>query len=644
MGRYARALYSGTGSAHARYGIDLRSEHSVEPMHATLEVDTNADRDRFRSGNSSFTDVHGRSVYDRVQISWLNPLDVTRSVLLRSNTGYPTGPSDPYSKILIDSENPDLPSPVAVRRLPEDPYDRPRSAYIDNSVEQGREYFYSMWTMTGSVEDETDVWHLSGRAMVTVSSDHKILETLKGALPPYMWNRYSGPNSGVAVLEEPDDENTITRWLQASAWELDKVLTKADLVRQIWDTNYTPAVLLDEAVEMFGLPNEPSLGTRAARTLLANAATITGERGTLNSISLLVEALSGFSCDISVGTNLLPNTDESSFEGLMVDDDNNVTGGTGRWFIEGADLTRIPGDEQNSDTRIARDPNPDEYVAPGQRFGLGLTPTNPSGRIHMDLGERIRVKRITSGTRKGVIETAWPHGLEDGDVVTLRWNGNDRSIAVREVDGFRVQFDVDGSSMENLDDTPDDSYLSGGPIPAYQGIPVTAGSNYVFTGMFQAPNTDDINLTLNYWDLHGNSLGSNTAQPEDLVTPSDWNLVSSFGPTPEGTYSVTLQIEGIFAGIDSLMVRQGGARYSDERDYDTDTPYDGGVDYTFEDAQLLTLRFDISQTPSGGTVPGVPPEFTIRADMHDVLRSRLTDILTNYLPIGTGFRIEGLAY
>lgn len=142
MGRYSRAIY-GSG----KYGLDLWTEKSVEPMAADIEVDN------VFSHSSSFTNDWGECVYDRVQVSWLAPQGVDRSVLMRSNLGYPTGPTDPFAATLYDSkvgQNSVL-QPVALWAT--DPFERSRVAYLDRHVEPGREYFYAVWTYVASAQE-----------------------------------------------------------------------------------------------------------------------------------------------------------------------------------------------------------------------------------------------------------------------------------------------------------------------------------------------------------------------------------------------------------------------------------------------------------------------------------------------------------
>jgi hypothetical protein len=323
MARYARGSY-GTG----KYGFDLWSEYKVEPMVASLTVDP-----AVFGGSSSFTDNFGNPVHNRVQVSWLEPSNVDDFRLVRSNLGMPTSPTDPFANVLyrrigVSGTDPNYNamfkaqgtltatisgvstySPIVVSKFDTDPADRRRVAYLDTNVEPGREYFYAIWVYNGTAGE----WIRAGETSIITSNDHNTLDTLKSLLPPYIWNHYSGPGDGVAVAEDDDDQNFMGRWLQSCGWELDQSLTRLDLLREVWDPQKTPSVLLDDAVRMFGLPVEPALGARSQRALLYNAADITGSRGSLDSIKLLAESLTGFDCSFTNGKNIIGTTDESSF-------------------------------------------------------------------------------------------------------------------------------------------------------------------------------------------------------------------------------------------------------------------------------------------------------------------------------------------
>ena len=618
MGRYARAVY-GTG----KYGLDLRAEHSVEPMTATIEVDTAILPASIQQGSSAISGPNGQSIYDRVMVTWLAPKDITRYVLMRSNVGFPTGPTDPWAKTLMGSTDPL--EGARVSRFPSDPSGRERLGYLDEFVEQGREYFYSYWVMTGVEGTNTDEWNLAGRAMVTTSTDHGTLEAFKNSLPAYMWNRYSGPGEGVAVLPDDDDQNTMSRWLQCSAWELDKAMTKVDLMRKVWDPQFTPAILLDDAISMFGLPVEPSLGARSARALLANASRITGDRGSMDAVSLLVESLSGMTCDISMGANLLPNPDEGSFEGLLTEvGTDDVIGGTGRWHIGNATLTRIYGAATAPDVRIARDTNPEEYISPSQRYGLHLTSVNASKAVTMTLGSHIKVNRFRSDEKMGTATTAWPHGLETGDTVLLSLDGlSPETVTVKWViDQFTVQFEA--PPLMAFKDMPSvtDGHFSGGRVAVHQGIPVSEGA-HTLSVKFRAGGAQNFSLKATFWNASGAPVGTATAAPTSLVGDT-WVMASTEATAPSGAVSATLEMvlnatgSSQWVAVDDIMLAPGSG-------------------LAYEDARLLTLDFDPTQTPTGGLIP-----FTIQGDMIAVLEARLTDILTQHLPVGTAFRLKGL--
>ena len=445
------------------------------------------------------------------------------------------------------------------------------------------------------------------------------------------------------------------RFLQSFAWQLDKTLTKVDLMRQVWDPQRTPAVVLDDAVSMYGLPNEPALGARASRALLANAAKITGERGSLMATSLLVESLTGYATDLQVGSNLICSTDESSFEGMTVVSDSNPTviGGTGRWYFSNATKTQVKGDTSPAPgggvVQIARTPNSDEAKMAGttsSRWGIRLDPQDVNKDVVMTLGERIKVTKLASlGGGLSQVTTAWVHGLEVGDKVRITLDGGTTSneITVMAVlDDFNARVSTSGS-LTGVSSTPLDGYLFGGMIPVYQGAPVQAGESYSLVGKFQgATGATNFSLKVTYWDRFGNQLGSIVAAPDKgLAAMPAWSTAYSSGVAPDGAVSATCAITltktgaAQFLGVDSLMLKPGGTPYDSDLTYENDTAYNGAADYRYEDARLLTITIDPSKTPSNGPIP-----VSIAADLRAVVESRLTSILAAYLPAGTAFVIK----
>lgn len=665
MGRYERGKY---GSA--KYGLDLWSEYSVAPMRADLEVDQ-----RYWGGaSSSFTDINGRPVYNRVQVSWLEPSRVDDFRLIRSNLGFPTSPADPFSLVVFDYQDDVALATSAANHgdvvvpLDDDPADRRRLAFLDTAVEPGREYFYAIWVYLESADE----WIRAGEASVITSNDHQTLDTFKSILPAYMWNQYSGPGDGVAVMADDDDESVIGRWLQSTGWELDKSLTRIDLLREVWDPQKTPSALLDDAVRTFGLPVEPALGARAQRALLANAADITGERGSINSISLLVESLTGFACPpevptlefdaardlahpeltkggVFIGKNIIGTTDESSFEGLVVDNtvDLNVVGGTGRWFFKNATLKRVGGDVPNAEVNIARDPNSDDDFGPSTRFGIRLDAVSSAQPLEMTLGDNVTVTTYVAGAEYAEIGTKWPHGLEAGDLVDIHLDASTYTnvVVLDSLTPFTIRV---AAPVVNTTITPTVGYLSGAAIRSYQGVLVKPGSVYSLVGKFKGANRQDITLRMKYYDRFGNYLStvSRTASTVPAVTipPTAWTAIYTAGTAPEGAAVATLEVvqatnstPGQYLCVDSLMVAEGGTPYDFDAGIYNDGafPYEGAFDYTFEDSHLVNITIDAKKNSNGQGIPT-----TVEADLLAVIHARIVDILAAYLPIGTAFLVK----
>jgi len=398
---------------------------------------------------------------------------------------------------------------------------------------------------------------------------------------------------------------------------------------------------------------EPALGARAQRALLYNAATITGDRGSLESIKLLAESLTGFDCTFTTGKSVMGTTDESSFEGLsVVPGSSVVNGGTGRWFFSNSTLTRVGGDVPSGGISIARDPNVDDDWGPSTRFGIKLDAVDKDTPISMNLGNKIVFTTYSSGTRYADVTTKWQHGLEPGDKINLHFDGSehyDNVTVLYALDPFT--FSVDAAAVSaplNSFIQPSAGYIDGAVVITYQGILVNPNTIYTLVGKFKGANRGDITLAVNYYDRFGAFISTQSAlasalSPPVTIPPSVWTTVYAAGSSPANAAVATLDITqatnhgvGQYLYVDSLMLALGGTMYEEPGlVYETTTPYQGLFDYTFEDAHLLTITVNSSLTPNGQPVP-----IAIQADLIAVLQARLTSIIASYLPIGTAFVVN----
>lgn len=612
-----------------------------------------------------FTDPWGRPIYDRVQVSWLEPNRVQKMRLMRSNAGFPLSATDPFAAVLEEWDIPITDGITTVVRN-EDPPNRRRFAYLDTQVVAGREYYYAIFVYTAG-----DGWLPAGSALVTTSSDHNSLAALTSTLPAYLTNTYHGPGVGVAVLSESDRTQKLTEWLSGFAWVYDGLLTKIDMLRDVWDPTKTPLALLDLAVETLGVKSEPALGARTGRALLTNVAEITQERATMHAIELLVESITGLAASCAIGKNMLASSDESSFEGVTVDTEvplsaagvpvdkpsySNVIAGTGRWYIENATIKKVLGDLSNTGTYIARHRNLDDAWSPNDRFGLRLDIVNQAKDIGMHLGERIRIGTVTpSTTTLADVVTSWPHGLEAGDTVSVTIDGGTTTWDAAVVSSLwerGLRIDISNAPValtgatKGTAITYTDAYFSGPTVRLVQGVPVTPNGIYALVGKFLAPDRT-LNIKVDYWDRFGNTIvdpnASSTASGSvaDNTNTNEWVKLSNGATAPATAFVATISIwlttdntAGQWFKVDSLMVAAGGTPYEDAAEvYESETPYEGYFDYTYEDARLVTVTIDRAQRYSGGAV-AVPP------DVEAVIRARLVDVLAENLPIGTAYTIS----
>jgi hypothetical protein len=320
---------------------------------------------------------------------------------------------------------------------------------------------------------------------------------------------------------------------------------------------------------------EPALGARAQRALLYNAADITGSRGSLDSIKLLAESLTGFDCTFAVGKNIIGTTDESSFEGLVTDSGGvNVLGGTGRWYFTNSTLSLTDGDVTPK-VRIARDANADDTWGPGTRWGLKLKPTI-TGTMNMSLGEKIPLANYVADANFATITTKWQHGLEAGDKVNLNVNflGYTNAFVTSVVDPFTVRVPVTGSGAPPPSVTyTANGFFYGGVIPTYQGVLVEPGTGYALVGKFRAANRGDITLSMTFYDKYANSLGTSTVTasgmtPAVTIPASPYTPIYVAATAPAGAEVATLSIDigsgapSTYVDVDSLMVAAGGTPFN----------------------------------------------------------------------------------
>lgn len=581
MSRYNRADYG-----VAVYGVDAAVIGSVQPMYATptISVVDQSTGDAYES----FMDESGSLVVrDRVEVSWMDPLNIQYKKLVRSNVGFPTSPSDPYSLEIPLDDAFNLPPVYG------DPEGRQRVGLIDTGVIPGREYYYTFFT-----SDDGSLWDRAGLAITITYADHDQINHLVGSLPAYMTNSTAAA-LGVSTLQETDPDNVLYKWITANAWVLDGLLTRVDLLKNVWDANKTPLSLLPLAVRQFGLPLEPALGARAARALLHNAADLTGGRGTLETTKLLVECLSGMAPTATEGTkNLFSNVNEASFEE-----------GPGRWSY-GNSTVEVSTEwfSEVPNTFVARDRDAEEDRNHNTRASLRVVPG--AGGFRLDLG-RLAIDEVTCFDGYAQLHSPIPHGLEDGDrVITNNVTGvsnDDYEISVVNNHYFLVY--GTGIAADNTS-TLTNAFITSTAINVNHGVIVEPNTGYRFLAQVRTgTGSSTVTLSLSFFDKHGNLLDTQTRDNSITGTASEAYVTATSGSA--AAYATC-----------AIYSTSTAEHFLDNAMFCTAADYTASSDY--EDPHLVTITLD----------PG-----TVEETEQEVIKLRMIAVLDKNLPPTTAFKI-----
>lgn len=248
--------------------------------------------------------------YTQVSLTWLRPGgDYTDLRLVRSNDGFPETAED--GAIIYTWNNRDT--------------DVLRTDFVDGDdavkpLVSGKFVYYRIW-----IKLADNVWRIAGGTYALVPVKHATLApdgtelvTTKNKVLDVLPRVYTTATQ--SPIDEINPNSDLARFLDGPSFELDRILTYAELLLPLESGRYvSPEILFLQSTQL-GLPLEPFLATKQQRRLAREALYIYQNKGTSKSIGAFVESLTGFAPEISKSPNLVLTIQDSSF-----------TGGTGFW-------------------------------------------------------------------------------------------------------------------------------------------------------------------------------------------------------------------------------------------------------------------------------------------------------------------------
>jgi len=176
------------------------------------------------------------------------------------------------------------------------------TSYIDvNYQSLDIEASYSIWVFNNVN------WIFCGSDYAMIVGDKETL-TLLNAWMPRAWTNSSGDVTGEV------DSNNFTQILSAMAFKYDLFRTEAMVLGKVFDHVYTPSAILKAKMGDYNFDYEPALGDTYHRSLSSAGFLVQKYKGTPSGLSIYVGGLTHLTSKVQIGTNLMLDYNDSSFE------------------------------------------------------------------------------------------------------------------------------------------------------------------------------------------------------------------------------------------------------------------------------------------------------------------------------------------
>jgi hypothetical protein len=239
--------------------------------------------------------------YDKIQITWSQPEgELSKIRIVRSFDGFAETAED---GIIIWEWDSLVNTPRITNIIDGDTYPLPSGKFV----------YYRWWVLTNA-----GVWTLAGDTYALVPAKHaqyapdgsEIASThqkVMDLIPRVFTSATQSP------IDEADQTSDFYKFMKAFSFTLDVSMTYADLLLPKESGRYvSPEVLMLQTLQL-GLTPEPFLATKRQRALTREALYFYQNKGTIKGLASFVEALTGFSPDVTVSPNLVLSPQDSSF-------------------------------------------------------------------------------------------------------------------------------------------------------------------------------------------------------------------------------------------------------------------------------------------------------------------------------------------
>jgi len=177
---------------------------------------------------------------------------------------------------------------------------------IETFYPAGTETTYSFWVFNGTN------WFFCGDTSAIVVTDTSGTTLSLARMLPGVWTASVKGFGG--ATSEPDTNTDLYNFLSNFGYYYDYLRQRVSIVNNLSDFRFYPTAMLSTAIGTLGFSYEPTLGDQYHRTLYRAAETINLFKGTRAGIRAYITALTHYQSALDIGTNLLLDYNQSSFE------------------------------------------------------------------------------------------------------------------------------------------------------------------------------------------------------------------------------------------------------------------------------------------------------------------------------------------
>ena len=177
---------------------------------------------------------------------------------------------------------------------------------VDNQdsvgIVSGRPIFYSMFLFT-----DEKIWVNAGNVADTVPGDHGSQKRIMDIIPKVYTSAIQSP------LGVTDETSSLYSFIDGISFTYEQLLTELDLLRPNHSSDISSYLLIPIETSNVGLDQEPNIPIKNQKRLIREAFYMYSHKGLKSGVETYVESLSGYAPTVTVSSNLLLNSQDSTF-------------------------------------------------------------------------------------------------------------------------------------------------------------------------------------------------------------------------------------------------------------------------------------------------------------------------------------------